>query len=431
MNENQAGTMSEGVPSESTATRMVSLDVGRLRMQFPALQRKGPTGHPLVYLDSPGGTQVPQRVVDAVGNYLVESNSNIEGEFAASRSTDELILKAREYGSTFVGGQQGSVTFGQNMTTLNFLLSRAVGRTLQPGDEILTTTLDHDANVSPWLLLAQDRGLVVREIGVTDDLQLDMDELRKKITKRTRVVAFTLASNAVGTLTPARQIADLAHEAGALVWVDAVHFAPHRRIDVVELGCDVLICSPYKFFGPHLGMAWIGPDLAEGLPAERVRPASEWPLGHRFETGTLSHEALAGFVAAVEYLADLGHGANLSSRLSTAYAAIAVHEQTLAEHFLAGFRSLDGWRLLGVEDAVSSNRVSTFGLLGPATPSVLARQLGDNGIYVWNGNFYALNLVRHLGLDEEQGLLRLGFCHYNTVDEVDYLLGALAEMTSG
>ena len=297
------------------------LDVGQVRSQFPALSRANAEGIVPAYFDGPGGTQVPQRVLDAIRDYLVGSNSNIEGEYEASIRTDELIAQARVAGGAFVHGDPGGVAFGQNATTLNFLLTRAVGRLLEPGDEIITTTLDHDANVAPWLLLARDRGLTVRQVGVTADLELDLDDLAAQLSDRTRVVAYTLASNAVGTLTPAARIAELAHRAGALAWVNAVHYAPHRRIDVAELGCDVLLCSPYKFFGPHLGLAWLRPSLAADWPAERVRPAGNHPPGHRFETGTLSHEALAGFVAAVGYLESLG--GDDADRLGSAYPAIA------------------------------------------------------------------------------------------------------------
>src|ERR1700722_9971609 len=297
------------------------MDLSQARAQFPALSTANSRGVVPAYFDGPGGTQVPRRVLDAKTEYLVGSNSKIEGEYEGSIRTDQLIASARAAGGAFVNGDPHGIAFGQNATTLNFLLTHAIGRLLEAGDEILTSTLDHDANVAPWLLLAEDRGLVVRQIGVTGDLELDLDDLAAKLTSRTKVVAFTLASNAVGTLTPAARIAELAHGVGALAWVDAVHYAPHRRIDVHAIGCDVLLCSPYKFFGPHLGMAWIRPDLAAAWPAERVRPAGDHPAGHRFETGTLSHEALAGFVAAVEYLRSVGSG-----DLDRAYVAIGAHE---------------------------------------------------------------------------------------------------------
>jgi cysteine desulfurase family protein (TIGR01976 family) len=400
------------------------MDLSQIRAQFPALSTANSRGVVPAYFDGPGGTQVPRRVLDAMADYLVGSNSNIEGEYESSIRTDQLIASARQAGGAFVGGDPDGIAFGQNATTLNFLLTHAVGRLLEPGDEILTSTLDHDANVAPWLLLAQDRGLVVRQIGVTPDLELDLDDLTAKLTSRTKVVAFTLASNAVGTLTPASRIAELAHRAGALAWVDAVHYAPHRRIDVQDISCDVLLCSPYKFFGPHLGMAWIRPDLAAAWPAERVRPAGDRPAGHRFETGTLAHEALAGFLAAVDYLKSLGNG-----DLESAYAAIGAHELELAALFTGGLRALPGWRLLGVPDPEPGRRVATFGLLHDhASPKELAKRLGDSGYYTWNGNFYALNLVRALGLDEDEGMLRIGFAHYNTADEVTGLLELMGRL---
>ncbi|MHB1434494.1 MAG: aminotransferase class V-fold PLP-dependent enzyme, partial [Streptosporangiaceae bacterium] len=246
----------------------------------------------------------------------------------------------------------------------------------------------------------------------------------------TKVVAFTLASNAVGTLTPAARIAELAHQAGALVWVDAVHYAAHRRIDVEAIGCDVLLCSPYKFYGPHLGMAWLRPGLAADWPAERVRPASDNPPGHRFEPGTLSHEALAGFVAAVEYLESLG-GEGGRDRLADAYQLIAAHEGELAATFVSGLRALPGWRILGVQDPDPDRRVATFGLLrGGRSPAAMSRVLGEHGYYTWSGNFYALNLVRALGLDENDGMLRIGFSIYNTGDEVTSLLDLLAAIAA-
>jgi cysteine desulfurase family protein (TIGR01976 family) len=400
--------------------RVQGIDVDLARTQFPALQQPSFGGEPAVFFDGPGGTQVPRSVIDAVADYLSGSNSNIEGEFELSVKTDELIARARTYGATFVGGSSDGITFGPNMTTLNFNLIRAFGRTLKPGDEIITTVLDHDANVAPWLLLAEDRGLVVRRVGVTEELNLDLADLRAKLNDRTRVVAFCLASNAVGTLTPSLEISRLAHEAGALVWVDAVAYAPHRRMDVNALECDVLLCSPYKFFGPHLGMSWMRRDLAESLPAERVRPAGTRPPGHRFETGTQLHENIAGFVAAVDYLASLGEGDDLRERLDSAYSAIQSRETELADQLIHGLRELQNVRIAGVQDADPSQRVGTFGLIveGRRT-ALLARALGVKGIYTWNGNFYAKGVVEHLGLDLDEGLLRIGLMHYNTRGEIE------------
>lgn len=396
------------------------IDVESVRKNFPALQRASVGGEPAVFFDGPGGTQVPNSVINAISDYLAGSNANIEGEFETSSMTDELIARARSYGATFVGGSSDGISFGSNMTTLNFNLIRAFGRTLKPGDEIITTVLDHDANVAPWLLMAADRGLVVRQVGVTDDLNLDLADLSAKLSDRTKVVAFCLASNAVGTLTPAAEISRLAHEAGALAWADAVAFAPHRRVDVEALGCDVLLCSPYKFFGPHLGMSWLRTDLAETLPAERVRPAGSKPPGHRFETGTQLHENIGGFVAAVDYLASLGEGEDLRSRLDSAYGAIERRETELATQLIGALGDLPNVRVTGVQGAAPSQRVGTFGLIVEGgRPSLLARALGAKGIYTWNGNFYAQGIVEHLGVDVEEGLLRLGVMHYNTGREIE------------
>ncbi len=402
-----------------------SLDTDWVRAQFPALRSPARGRGQPIFLDAPGGTQVPESVVSAMGRYLFEHNSNTDGAYDLSRHTDELVAEGRRYGGTFVGGDPDGIAFGQNMTTLNFNLVRAVGRTLRAGDEILTTALDHDANISPWLLMAQDRGLVVREVGLTTQLDIDLDDLGEKLSDRTRVVAFSLASNAVGTVTRAREIAALAHDAGALAWADAVAYAPHRRIDVGALGLDVLLCSPYKFYGPHLGMAWVRPDLARVLPAERVRPAAEVPPGHRFETGTLSHEAIAGFVAAVDYLASLGSGQDLASRLTTGYDAIRRHESDLARALGAGIAELAGVRMVG-PPGVSPARVPTFGLVCErTTPRQLAEALSDAAIYTWDGNFYAKRVVETLGLNLDEGLLRIGMAHYNIRPEVDRLLDVL------
>lgn len=412
--------------------------ITRVRERFPALARTRSDGLPPAYLDGPGGTQVPRSVSAAMTRYLHESNSNIEGEFGPSRETDRLIARAREYGGAFVGGRADCISFGQNMTTLNFNLARAVGRTLAPGDEILTTELDHEGNVSPWLLVAADRGLVVRTVAVRDDMTLDMDDLDAKLSDRTRIVAFTLASNAVGTLTPAREIARRAHEVGALAWADAVAYAPHRKIDVAKLGCDVLLCSPYKFFGPHLGMSWLRPDLAEELPAERVRPAAEKPAGHRFETGTLSHEALAGFVAAIDYLADPvgddhaaagGDVTRMAESLDHTYRASQAWETTLAQHFLSRITRLPGVRVAGPITADADARVGTFGLvLDNLDVAAAARALGDRGVYTWNGDFYATGVIDRLGLQHSGGLLRAGIVHYNTIEDIDRFITALAAL---
>lgn len=398
-----------------------------VRGEFPALRRRGRDGSPVIYADAPGGTQVPKRVVEAMVDYLVAHNSNIEGEFDATVETDDVIAQARLAAAAFVGAAEDEIVFGGNMTSLNFNLIRALGRRLNPGDEIIVTQLDHEANVSPWLLLAEDRDLTVRFIGVTDDLDIDLEQLQGALSPRTKVVAHTLSSNAVGTVPPAAVIADMAHDVGATVWVDAVAFAPHRRIDVAQLGCDVLLCSPYKFFGPHAGLAWIRRSFAEELVPERVRPASMYPVGHRFETGTLSHEAIAGVTAAIDYLASLGAGSDLAHQLDDAYSLIARHESGLSERFLAGIEALPQVTLHGTQDV--DRRVCTFGLsIDGVDPAAAARWLNDRSIYSWNGNFYAQGVMEHLQLPMEEGILRIGFVHYATTEEVDRVLDAIAEL---
>ena len=380
----------------------LALDVDAVRTRFSALDG----GWAL--FDGPGGTQTPDSVIDAVAGYLRESNANLGGPFEASVRSDALVADARLAAAKFLGCAPEEVVFGQNMTTLNFALSRTIGRELQAGDEILATKLDHDANVAPWLELARDRDLGVRLVELRDDTTLDLDDLRSKLSERTRVVAFPLASNAVGTLVDARRVSELAHEVGALAWADAVHFAPHAPIDVAELGVDVLLCSPYKFYGPHLGVAFGRAEVLERWRPYKVRPAADDPLGPRFETGTLAHELLAGFVAAVDYVGDVG------------WDAIRAHERALGEQFLAGLP--DDWRLHGL--ATMDGRVPTFAVTHAAlTPDAVASRLAERRIAVWAGDYYAVEVMERLGLPD--GAVRIGIVHYNTADEVDRVLEAL------
>jgi cysteine desulfurase family protein (TIGR01976 family) len=376
----------------------VALDVDAVRARFAALQR------PTAFLDGPGGTQVPDSVVDAIATYLRESNANLGGAFATSRRTDALLARARLTAADFLRCEPGETAFGANMTTLNFALTRAAGRTFRAGDEILVTSLDHDGNISPWLELARDLDLTVHVVGVHDDTTLDYDDLASKLSDRTRVVAFPLASNAVGTTTDVRRIVELAHGAGALAWADAVHYGPHGPIDVADLGVDVLICSPYKFFGPHLGLAFVRADLTASWRTYKVRPAD-----HPYETGTLAHELLAGFVAAVEYVESLG------------WAAIQAQERTLGRRFLDGLP--DNVTLYGLD--TMDGRVPTFAFtVDGRRPRAVAEHLGERDIAVWDGNYFAVEIIERLGLGEE-GAGRAGFLHYNTAAEVDRLLDAL------
>ncbi len=384
----------------------LTLDVEAVRARFSALRR------PLAFFDGPGGTQVPDEVIDAVSRYYRESNANVSGPYETSRRTEALVTQARLTAADFLRCTPDETIFGANMTTLAFALTRTAGRTWKDGDEIVVTKLDHDANVSPWLELAHDKNLEVRFADINDDTTLDLDDLQRLLTDRTRVVAFPIASNAVGTLSDVRRVVELAHDAGALAWADAVHYGPHGPIDVGEWGVDVLTCSPYKFFGPHLGVAFGRAELLEGWRPYKVRPASDEPLGHRFETGTLAHELLAGFVAAVEYIESIG------------WEAIQAHERTLGEQFLAGLP--DKVTLYGLP--TMDGRVATFAFNvdGVATQEAAAR-LGDAGYAVWHGNYYALEVMKRLGL-EDAGAVRAGIVHYNTAEEVDGLLAAIAAL---
>ncbi len=384
----------------------VALDVDAVRARFSALRA------PTAFFDGPGGTQVPDSVIDAIAGYLRDSNANLGGAFGSSRRSDALLTQSRLAAAAFLRCEPDQAIFGANMTTLNFMLTRTVGRTLRAGDEILVTKLDHDGNVSPWLELAHDLGVKVGFVEILDDTTLDYDDLERKLTDRTRVVAFPLASNAVGTLTDARRIVELAHDAGALAWADAVHYAPHGPIDVADLDVDVLICSPYKFFGPHLGVAYGRAELLESWRPYKVRPAGLEPLGHRFETGTLAHELLAGFVAAVEYVESIG------------WAGIRTHERALGRQFLDGLP--DSCTLHGLPSM--DGRVPTFAFtVEGRSPRAVSEQLGEREIATWDGDYYAVEVMKRLGLGAE-GAVRVGFVHYNTPAEVDRLLAALEEL---
>ncbi len=383
-----------------------ALDVAAARARFPAL-RSG-----VAYLDGPGGTQCPEAVIDAIGAYLRDANANVGGAFAASRRSDELVDHAHATAARFLGCRAAETAFGQNMTTLNFALTRALGRALRAGDEILVTRLDHDGNVAPWLELAHDLDLHVGVVDIRDDTALDLDDLERKLGPRTRVVAFPLASNAFGTTTDAARIVELAHSAGALAWADAVHYAPHGPIDVAELDVDVLLCSPYKFFGPHLGLAYGREQLLRSWRPYKVRPAVDEPTGHRYETGTLAHELLAGFVAAADYLDELG------------WDAIRAHERALGERFLEGLPGR--CTLYGLP--TMAGRVPTFCFRVDAlAPRQVAERLAEREIAVWDGDYYAVEGMTRLGLEPE-GAVRAGFVHYNTPDEVDRLLDALGRL---
>jgi len=384
----------------------VPFDVAAVRSRFAAL------ASPLAFFDGPGGTQVPDEVIAAISDYLRTSNANVGGPYSTSRATETLIGTARLAAGEFVNCSTDEVVFGANMTSLNFALTRTAAREFSAGDEIVVTKLDHDANVSPWLELERDLGVVVRFAEIDEQCRLDFDELERLVTERTRVIAFPVASNAVGTLVDVTRVSALAHEAGALAWADAVHYAPHGPIDVAEMGVDVLICSPYKFYGPHLGIAFGRRELLERWRPYKVRPAPNEPLGHRFETGTLPHELLAGFVAAVDYVGSVG------------WDAIQEHERRLGDRFLEGLPP--SCRLYGLP--TMEGRVSTFAFNVDGTSARdVAERLGERHIAAWHGNYYALEIMRRLDLEPE-GAVRIGIVHYNTDDEVDRLLHGLHEL---
>lgn len=421
----------------TTMREQTGLDVAAVRDHFPSLRRTL-DGRPVAYLDGPGGTQVPRSCIQAISDYLERSNANHGGAFAASVETDALLDEVHAAGADFLGAESGNeIVFGPNMTTLTFAMSRALGRELRPGDEIVVTRLDHDANVAPWLAVAEDRGARVRWLELGDDgATLDLDGLERVITDRTRVVAIGLASNALGTVTDVARVIRAAHAVGALAYVDAVHAAPHLPIDVRQLDADVLVTSPYKFFGPHSGMLYGRRELLERLTAYRVRPAGD-ALPGKWETGTANHEALAGLLGTFAYLEEVGaayggaaHATDRHTRLHAAMTTIRDHERGLSAAVLERLAGVPGLRLYGITDpARLDERVPTFSFtLAGHSSQAVAAHLASRAISVWDGDFYAWEVVRALGLAGSGGLVRIGLVHYNTLQEVDRLVEALHEL---
>ncbi|HLZ21252.1 MAG TPA: cysteine desulfurase-like protein [Ktedonobacterales bacterium] len=428
--------------ADTQPTTPFMLDAAAIRAHFPSLAQEQ-DGRPVVYFDNPGGTQVTRGCIDAITDYLTRSNANTGGAFLTSRRSDAMLDDAHAAMADMLNAADPrEIVFGANMTTLTFAISRALGRTLAPGDEIVVTALDHDANVAPWQALAEERGAVVRMADV--DLAtctLDMDDLKSKITDRTKIVAAGYAANAVGTINDVATIVRWAREAGALSFIDAVQYAPHGPIDVQALGCDFLVCSSYKFFGPHLGILYGRLPLLENLRAYKVRPATDEPPG-KWETGTQNHECLAGLLGTLGYLAGLGRAhvaeyghlfSGMSGRrleLHVAFAALQAHERDLTRRLLAGLRALPSIHIHGLTSDVDlPRRVPTVAVtIDGHTPRELAESLGERGIFTWDGNYYALNLMEQLGLEERGGALRIGLAHYNTGDEVDRLIAALHEL---
>jgi cysteine desulfurase family protein (TIGR01976 family) len=415
------------------ATDVKAPDLTSVRSRFPSLARTL-DGRPVVFVDAPGGSQVPESVIEAMADYLRHSNSNVHGAFDTSRETDLLVDEAHHAAADLLNADADEVVFGPNATTLLLSVSRSIARTLEPGDEVVVTRLDHDANVRPWILAAEDSGATVRWVDLReDDVTLDLGSFEDALSERTKVVAFTLASNAVGTITPAARLTRLVRErTSALVVCDGVHLAQHRGIDVREIGADLVACSPYKIFGPHLGILYGRRDLLSSLKPYKVRPASD-ALPYAFETGTMNHEGFAGWVAAVAYLAELA-GGDLDRRRSLAAAferAIGPWELELSTRFLEGIRSIPDVRLYGIADAGRVHeRTPTFAVrVGDQHPAETAKALSERGIFVWDGHYYALELMERLGLQETGGAVRIGFCHYNSPAEVDRVLEELAALS--
>ena len=416
----------------------MNYDVNEVRTHFPSLQSGA------IFFDNPGGTQVCQEVIDAVSDYYRNSNSNTHGAFATSQRTDEIMRETRAAFADFLNASSNEeIVFGPNMTTLTFNIARAIGRTLDEGDEIIVTRLDHDGDIAPWLAL-QERGVVIRWVDIdVEDCTLDLTQFEKHLSSKTKVVAVGGASNAVGTINDLKTIIPLAHMAGALVFVDAVHFAPHAPIDVQALDCDLLACSVYKFYGPHLGVLYGKYELLDQLNAYKVRPAGNQPPD-KFETGTQNHEGIAGAGAAINYLASVGekYGAPFADQakwykgrrahLKTALAAIKSYENEIFHRLLRGLKELPGIQIYGITEAARMNsRTPTVAFtMEGKTPREIAEYLGRDAsrIYVWDGNYYALALMERLGLEGHGGALRVGLAHYNTAEEVERFLEVMRRM---
>jgi len=411
-----------------------ALDLAWVRSQFPSLAQTV-NGHPAAFLDGPGGTQVPKRVIDAIAGYLGHDNANTGGAYATSRRTDAMIAEARAAMADFLNCGADEVAFGPNMTTLTFAISRAIGRDLKPGDEIVVTRLDHDANVSPWLAMAEDRGITVRWAEIHDeDCTLDIADLASKINSKTKLVAVGYASNAVGTINPVKEIVRLAHAAGALAYVDAVHYGPHGLIDVATLDCDFLVCSTYKFFGPHMGVLFGKRAHLQRLRPYKVRPNTN-AIPNCWEWGTLNHEGIAGIAACVEYLAEVGRRsrpevATRRAAIEAAYEAIHEQERGLFERMISGLLRIPDLKIYGITDPKRFHeRCATLAVrIEGHSPLQLATQLGEHGFFTWDGNYYALNLTEHLDVEKSGGFLRIGLVHYNTGAEVDRMLAVLREI---
>jgi cysteine desulfurase family protein (TIGR01976 family) len=402
------------------------IDSSRLRLQFPSLQRTH-NGKPLVYLDGPAGTQVPNEVIDAISGYYRTSNSNTHGEFLTTNETDKIISEARKHVAAFLGAEgPETISIGQNMTTLNFALARAIARSLRPGDEVLITQLDHEGNRGPWLML-REWGVVVREVNLLPTGTLDYSDMESKFNERTRVLAMGLASNALGTVNDVKRARELCYRSGAWLVLDAVHYAPHFSIDVQALGCDFLLCSAYKFYGPHVGLLYSRPGNLDRLNTDRLRTALQF-APEKIETGTLNHAAIAGVSAAINFIASLGDGESIREKLLAAYTIIGEHERKLAAKLYDGLSSTAGITIAG-PDFSSPQRAPTVSFHHASKSATqVCRHLSEQNIFAWDGHFYAIRAIERLGLLEKGGVTRLGMAAYNTVGEIEQVLQALKKL---
>jgi cysteine desulfurase family protein (TIGR01976 family) len=427
--------IAEQTAASSSISISTALDLAWVRAQFPSLAQTV-NGKLAVFLDGPGGTQVPQRVIDAMSDYLSRNNANTGGAYQTSRNTDYMIAEARSAMADFLNCDADEIVFGANMTTLTYAMSRALGRDLGPGDEIVLTLLDHDANFTPWKAL-EEKGVVIRAAKFDEvDCTLDMEDLASKIGSRTRLVAVGYASNAVGTINNVAEVVRLAGQVGVLSYIDAVHYAPHGLIDVRQLDCDFLVCSTYKFFGPHMGVLYGKREHLKKFRPYKVRPNTD-NIPNCWEWGTLNHEGIAGIKACVDYWEELGrHGEKEQSArtrresIVKAHAAVHQHERQMMERMIAGLLAIPGLKLYGISDPSRfENRCATIVVrIEGHAPLELATKLGDRGIFTWDGNYYALNVTEQLDVERLGGFLRIGLVHYNTMDEVERMLAALREI---
>jgi len=407
--------------------KLSALNTTAIRNQFPSLQRKH-NNLPMVFLDGPAGTQVPQLVIDGITNYYKTSNANSHGEFITTQETDQVIHTMRKSMADLLGAESSqNISIGQNMTTLNFALARAISRILKPGDEVLITQLDHEANRGPWLTL-RDVGVKVGEVKLLQNGLLDYEDFEKKVNENTRLVCMGMSANSIGTVNNFKAIRELTYRYNAWLLLDAVHYAPHFSIDVQDIGCDFLLCSAYKFYGPHIGILYCKSGILDRLPTDRLRTAGQ-TAPDSIETGTLNHAAIAGVTAAVEFIASLGTGNSMREKLVSAYQSISAHEHALASKLYAGLSQIKGVRVIGQDFSTPSRTPTLSFTMEGKTPTQVCSELATQNICAWDGHFYAIRAIETLGLLERGGVTRMGISVYNTEAEIDFTLAAVSKIS--